>query len=690
MKIQKILFAIFILLLLLWSAGCGGDDDDDVESTQSEESSVESSHIVSTQTGGTEYPVFSSIETEFSSAETSAASTEESEKSVESSDETGEESSAFEIPLIDPLDAPKGGAYGFFDCSVSLGRVSGGANFVIRHEGSATDLNEKDAFAIADTFEELPTLSIYTGEDPVNNTGQNILIRILQEDLQGDTPISVGDLGLNSATFHLLTDNTMTTRSIGGMIQLIVFGTRLSARVLGEAYVLFPVADLPLVTTVNLEPSQLKANFEAIIYNDKESVTFGPANGYAIFEDETEMDLNSISSYAHLFSKEQDDYLKVVIAALQDEESAAPGLIELRVPLTKISAINPVQIDGNIVSLHFYKKATDYFSEEPKNPDLESIDGSIDFLVEGTGRGVYERSIGRVDAKLFPYGISRDTDNDNIPDAFDNCPEVSNGNQKDGDQDTLGDVCDNCPEYKNEDQLDRDLDGKGDVCDFDDSDNDKIPDMSDNCIFDSNPSQRDSDEDSVGDRCDNCVDIVNPYQEDSDLDKIGDICDNNDRDADSVLDAEDNCPDKANAGQANADSDPLGDACDNCKDLENPYQRDADTDGEGDLCDEGDSDFDKVADKDDNCPGVSNRFGQGRDLDDDGVGDDCDNCIDITNPDQFDNDGDTFGDACDDDDDNDEILDESDNCPLIHNKNQIDIDEDGIGDVCDGIVIPVE
>jgi hypothetical protein len=57
-----------------------------------------------------------------------------------------------------------------------------------------------------------------------------------------------------------------------------------------------------------------------------------------------------------------------------------------------------------------------------------------------------------------------DKDRDGVPNAYDNCPDVPNQEQKDRDGDGVGDACDNCPQVPNENQLDSDGNGWGDDC----------------------------------------------------------------------------------------------------------------------------------------------------------------------------------------------------------------------------------
>ena len=70
------------------------------------------------------------------------------------------------------------------------------------------------------------------------------------------------------------------------------------------------------------------------------------------------------------------------------------------------------------------------------------------------------------------------------------------------------------------------------------------------------------------------------------------------------------------------------------------------------------------------------------DYDKDGVPDINDNCVNVSNPDQADIDGNGRGDMCDDYD-HDGIINSKDNCPNITNADQRDTDLDGVGDKCD-------
>ncbi|MFL0353379.1 choice-of-anchor B family protein [Xanthomarina sp. GH4-25] len=75
----------------------------------------------------------------------------------------------------------------------------------------------------------------------------------------------------------------------------------------------------------------------------------------------------------------------------------------------------------------------------------------------------------------------------------------------------------------------------------------------------------DTDDDGIPDATDNCPEIFNPNQEDLNDNGIGDACEdivNNDLDDDGILNDDDNCPLVANSGQEDSDNDGIGDACD--------------------------------------------------------------------------------------------------------------------------------
>jgi hypothetical protein len=99
-----------------------------------------------------------------------------------------------------------------------------------------------------------------------------------------------------------------------------------------------------------------------------------------------------------------------------------------------------------------------------------------------------------------------DTDDDGVVDIEDNCPLVYNPDQTDSDGDGSGDACDLCPGF--DDRADADSDGVPDGCDI--------------CAgFD---DLADADSDEVPDGCDNCPETYNPDQADTDGDDIGDAC----------------------------------------------------------------------------------------------------------------------------------------------------------------------
>ncbi len=301
----------------------------------------------------------------------------------------------------------------------------------------------------------------------------------------------------------------------------------------------------------------------------------------------------------------------------------------------------------------------------------------------------------------------------------DNCQFVFNPNQTDSEYpagDGIGDVCDNCPYFNNPDQVDADgdcdalkenssyWDGKwlqdphcGDVCDPDD-DYDGVPDIDDNCT--------DSDGDDYGNPgypantcpADNCPLVPNPDQNDTDSDDMGDACDD-DVDGDGILDDGDLngiVGDKKCVGGDTTYCD------DNCQFVSNLKQEDNDGDGMGDVCDpdddndcildDGDSSR-TVGDKkcvggdttycDDNCQFVANFDQNDSEPEGDGVGDACDNCPDVYNPDQANHDLDGLGDVCDDDNDNDGVPDINDNCPMVYNPDQGDWCECSYDPHCD-------
>ncbi|MDQ4065544.1 MAG: thrombospondin type 3 repeat-containing protein, partial [Actinomycetota bacterium] len=114
--------------------------------------------------------------------------------------------------------------------------------------------------------------------------------------------------------------------------------------------------------------------------------------------------------------------------------------------------------------------------------------GGLTFTIRGTFLDSDAYTELRFDSTNYPASFTTnpgasadpDTDDDGVPDAADNCPNVANADQADSDGDGTGDACDTPP----------------------DSDGDGVPDASDNCPDVANADQADRDADGVGDACD--------------------------------------------------------------------------------------------------------------------------------------------------------------------------------------------
>ena len=265
-----------------------------------------------------------------------------------------------------------------------------------------------------------------------------------------------------------------------------------------------------------------------------------------------------------------------------------------------------------------------------------------------------------------------------------------------------------------------------------DSDNDWISNLKDNCKNIYNPQQKDSDGDWIWDKCsdvdsdwiiwekDNCPYIYNPNQKDINRNNVWDKCEF-DKDKDWIFDKLDNCINTPNPEQLDKDKDNIWDKCDNSI-YYNPRQIDKNNNWIWDITEEkekylkeNDDDKDWIINNKDNCKKIANS--NQIDTDKDWIWDLCDNCknyqntnqldenknwiwdicedsdwdwiewikdncLNIANSDQKDSDNDWVWDACEDSD-WDKILFFNDNCPYNYNPLQSDIDWDWVWDICD-------
>jgi|GEM_PF-6497214 len=254
--------------------------------------------------------------------------------------------------------------------------------------------------------------------------------------------------------------------------------------------------------------------------------------------------------------------------------------------------------------------------------------------------------------------------------------EILNTDNEDTDEDGILDLEDNCKTTSNPDQTDTDVDGQGDACDTDD-DEDGVADGLDNCVLSANGDQLDTDSDGQGDLCDTDDDNDGtpddeddfPLDENEDTDTDGDGTGDNadtDDDNDGTLDEADDFP-----LDENEDTDTDGDGTGN--------NADSDDDNDGTPDNEDDFPLDENEDTDTDGDGT----GDNADTDDDNDGTpDNEDVFPLDENEDTDTDGDGIGDNADTDDDNDGTPDNQDDFPLDENEDT-DTDGDGTGDNAD-------
>ena len=275
-----------------------------------------------------------------------------------------------------------------------------------------------------------------------------------------------------------------------------------------------------------------------------------------------------------------------------------------------------------------------------------------------------------------------DSDGDTVCDTEDVCPGFDDLDNADGDE--FPDGCDAC--FGDNASGDSDSDG---VCDSDDgcpndtsktapgdcgcgvadtdSDGDLTPDCNDACPDDINKTEPGdcgcnvADTDSDGDLSPDCNDACPNDINKTEPGDCGCNVADTDSDGDLTPDCNDACPNDINKTEpgdcgcgavetGDSDGDGVDDCIDNCPNISNPNQEDINDDGIGDACEDcPDSDGDGICNNDDICEGSDDLA----DADGDTIPDGCDNCPNLSNPNQ-EPDGDCDGvfpaDDCDDND----------------------------------------
>ncbi len=148
---------------------------------------------------------------------------------------------------------------------------------------------------------------------------------------------------------------------------------------------------------------------------------------------------------------------------------------------------NPLFVDNR-------RQSPEHFQLDAESPCLDagvSVALTFDFLKSARpqGEGI---EIGPYEVDPCPDDLENDIDNDGICGSMDNCPTISNRDQKDNDGDGMGNACDLCPWDK-----DNDVDGDGVCGDLD------------NCRTKPNADQMDADGNGIGDVCNDRSPVVN-------------------------------------------------------------------------------------------------------------------------------------------------------------------------------------
>ncbi|MCG8668809.1 MAG: thrombospondin type 3 repeat-containing protein [Pseudomonadales bacterium] len=339
-----------------------------------------------------------------------------------------------------------------------------------------------------------------------------------------------------------------------------------------------------------------------------------------------------------------------------------------------------------IVATFIDQSTIDYCPDDPEDNCLENPNGDFD----GDGVINSEDACPSDNPDSCPAG---DLDGDGQTNEQDLCPLDATNTCDEGDSDGDGilngaDVCPLDPNNNCIENPQGDLDGDGtvnaddpcpsdnpDSCPVGDLDGDGVTNENDICPENADDlcPAGDTDSDGITDADDLCLnDATNNCLNNP----------NGDLDGDGVINGEDVCPsdnpDSCPAGDLDGDGTNNGD--DVCPTDPTDACPEGDTDNDGinngdDLCPtdasnncldnpNGDFDGDGQTNANDPCPSNNPDSCPAGDLDNDGVINQTDNCPSNANSNQANNDGDSLGDVCDNDDDNDGAADGSDCQPM--------------------------